>query len=103
MKNLTSPLVDSHAHLDSKPYTTDLDAVIARARENGVAHILTIGCDLDSSRASVDLAIRYPNVYASVGIHPHDADTVDDRAMAELARMIEAVDKVVAAAKETLI
>jgi TatD DNase family protein len=96
MKNLLSTLVDSHAHLDAKPYRTDLDEVIKRAADNGVAQILTVGCDLESSRASVDLAIRYPNVYASVGIHPHDAVTADDRAMAELARMIEAVDKVVA-------
>jgi TatD DNase family protein len=96
MNNLKSSLVDSHAHLDSKPYTADLDDVIARAGENGVIHILTVGCDLESSRASVDLALRYPNIYASVGIHPHDANTVDDDVMAELARMIASVDKVVA-------
>ena len=96
MKNLQSTLVDSHAHLDAKPYQTDLGDVLTRARENGVGHILTVGCDLESSRASVDLAIRYPNVYASVGIHPHDAGMVNDQVMAELARMIEAVDKVVA-------
>ena len=89
-------LVDSHAHLDSKPYTTDLDAVIERSGDNGVGHILTVGCDLESSRASVDLALRYPNVYASVGIHPHDAGSVDDETIDELARMIESVDKVVA-------
>ncbi len=96
MKTLNSHLVDSHAHLDAKPYATDLDAVILRARENGVAHILTVGCDLNSSRASIDLAMRYPNVYASVGVHPHDADSVDDHTIDELARMIESVDKVVA-------
>ncbi|MBE0575046.1 MAG: YchF/TatD family DNA exonuclease [Desulfuromonadales bacterium] len=96
MKSLKTFLVDSHAHLDSKPYTTDLDAVIDRAGDNGVGHILTVGCDLESSRASVDLALRYPNVYASVGIHPHDADTVDNETIDELTRMIESVDKVVA-------
>ena len=96
MKNLQSTLVDSHAHLDAQPYSTDLDEVIARAKENRVAYILTVGCDLESSRASVDLAIRYPNLYASVGIHPHDASLVNDQAMAELARMIESTDKVVA-------
>ena len=96
MKRLKSTLVDSHAHLDSKPYANDLDAVIARARENGVAHILTVGCDLESSRASVDLALRYPDVYASVGIHPHEANMVDGAVIEELARMIESVDKVVA-------
>ncbi|MEN8687990.1 MAG: TatD family hydrolase [Desulfuromonadales bacterium] len=96
MKNLQSTLVDSHAHLDAKPYQTDLDDVLTRARTQGVEHILTVGCDLESSRASVDLAIRYPHVYASVGIHPHDASIVNDQIMAELERMIESVDKVVA-------
>jgi TatD DNase family protein len=96
MKNLQSTLVDSHAHLDAKPFQTDLDDVLTRARKHGVEHILTVGCDLESSRASVDLAIRYPHVYASVGIHPHDASMVNDQVMAELARMIESVDKVVA-------
>ncbi|TNF50843.1 MAG: radical SAM protein, partial [Deltaproteobacteria bacterium] len=96
MKKLMTPLVDSHAHLDAKPFTEDLDAVIERARENGVEHILTVGCDLESSRSSVDLALRYPNIYASVGIHPHDASTVNDSVMDELSRMIESVAKVVA-------
>ena len=96
MKNLKTPLVDSHAHLDSKPYTNDMDDVIRHARENGVENILTVGCDLESSRASVDLAIRYPNVYASVGIHPHDASIVNDDVIDELRRMVESVDKVVA-------
>ncbi len=96
MNKLLTPLVDSHAHLDSKPYATDLEDVIARAGENGVGHILTVGCDLESSRASVDLAIRYANVYASVGIHPHDASSVNDSVIDELSRMIEASDKVVA-------
>jgi TatD DNase family protein len=96
MKKLQTPLVDSHAHLDAKPFTADLDDVIKRAHENGVEQILTVGCDLASSRASVDLALRYPNIYASVGIHPHDASTVDDCVIEELTSMIESVEKVVA-------
>lgn len=96
MKNSQSLLVDSHAHLDARVFCDDLDTVLQHARENGVGHILTVGCDLESSRASVDLALRYPQVYASVGIHPHDASTVDDSVLDELARMIATVDKVVA-------
>ena len=96
MKKLQSLLVDSHAHLDAKHFTSDLDAVIERAREHDIGHILTVGCDLESSRASVDLALRYPNIYASVGIHPHDASTANDKTIRELTRMIESVDKVVA-------
>ena len=45
----------------------------AAGQVTGSCHILTVGCDLESSRKSVDLALRYPNVYAAVGIHPHDA------------------------------
>ncbi len=95
--NSTLPgLVDSHAHLDGKQFSHDLEDVLARAQQAGVDTILTIGCDLKSSRASVDLALRYPNVYASVGIHPHDASTLDQDLLDELERMVDAVDKVVA-------
>ena len=96
MNKLQSLLVDSHAHLDAKHFSSDLDAVIERASEHDIGHILTVGCDLESSRASVDLALRYPNIYASVGIHPHDASTANDKTIQELTRMIESVDKVVA-------
>ncbi len=89
-------LVDTHAHLDAQPYADDRNEVIERARENGVNYIITVGCDLNSSRQSVDLALQYPNVYASVGVHPHDAITVDRNVMMELARMADDYDKIVA-------
>ncbi len=89
-------LVDSHAHLDGGQFSSDLDEVITRASDNGVEYILTVGCDLESSRRGIDLALRYPNVYASVGIHPHDALAADDAALEELRRMAMSVDKVVA-------
>ena len=89
-------LVDSHAHLDGRQFANDLNEVIERAVQTGVNTILTIGCDLESSRASVDLALRYSGVYASVGVHPHDASTLDRELLDELERMAEAVDKVVA-------
>lgn len=96
MIDKTTGLVDSHAHLDGKQFAGDLDAVLDRARAAGVTDILTIGCDLESSRRSLDLALRYPEVYASVGVHPHDAATLDSEGLAELERMAEAVEKVVA-------
>jgi TatD DNase family protein len=66
-------LVDSHAHLDMPHFDADRDAVIARAREVGVAAILTLGVDGDSSQRAVALAQQYEAVYAAVGIHPHEA------------------------------
>lgn len=89
-------LVDSHAHLDGKQFATDLNEVINRAADNGVEFILTVGCDLESSRKSIDLALRHPNVYASVGIHPHDAIEATDAAIIELKEMVKSIDKVVA-------
>lgn len=80
-------LVDTHAHLDSGQYHNDLGAVLARARDAGVGAILTVGCDLPSSRASVELADRYPQIRASVGIHPHDAASFDAAALCELKRL----------------
>ena len=89
-------LVDSHAHLDGNQFASDLDEVIQRASENDVEYILTVGCDLASSRKSIDLALRYPNIYAAVGIHPHDATQADQSAMNELKEMAQSIDKVVA-------
>lgn len=91
---LTS-LVDTHAHLDSGQFRADVDAVVTRALDAGVGTILTVGCDLPSSLASCELVERFDNVWASVGIHPHDAATVDDRVLAEL-RTLAARPKVVA-------
>src|SRR6056297_2155187 len=89
-------LVDSHAHLDGDRFASDLDEVVKRAEDNGVESILTVGCDLESSRRGIDLALRYPKIYASVGIHPHDATDADDTAIDELRDMAMSIDKVVA-------
>jgi len=84
---MSTLLVDTHAHLDAGQFRADLEAVMDRALANGVGTILTVGCDLASSRASVDLAARYDRVWASVGIHPHDAASADATALAELAQL----------------
>jgi TatD DNase family protein len=80
-------LVDTHAHLDSKRFAGDREAVITRALEAGVGAIVTVGADMASSRAAVGLAQQHPNVYATVGVHPHDARDVEPDDLAELARL----------------
>jgi len=72
-------LIDSHCHLDGPRFDSDRDAVLDRARQAGVEAFLTIGTgngpeDLD---CAVRLADRYPDVYATVGVHPHDAAKSD--------------------------
>ncbi|HXH13931.1 MAG TPA: TatD family hydrolase [Alphaproteobacteria bacterium] len=66
-------LVDSHAHLDMPQFDADRPDVIARARQAGVAAILTLGIDGPSSQRAVALAQEYDGVYAAVGVHPHEA------------------------------
>lgn len=78
------PLIDSHAHLDFGPFDGDREAVIARAREAGLVAIVNAGADLASSRASVALAERYDFIYATVGIHPHDAKSITPAVLDEL-------------------
>ena len=70
---------DSHAHLDDTRFQADFDAVLQNMAEAGVTGMMNIGCDLPSSRNSVDLAERYDWIWAAVGSHPDDADKVDDQ------------------------
>ncbi len=81
-------LVDSHAHLDGKQFAEDLDATVKRATENGISHILTIGCDLQSSADSIKVAEQYDNIYAAVGVHPHDATEINSQALEKLRTML---------------
>jgi len=89
-------LIDTHAHLDHDQFDEDRQAVIERALEQGISHILTVGCDLESSSANVRLAEAHANVYAAVGIHPHDAPQADESGIAQLTKLLEQSEKIVA-------
>ncbi len=78
-------LTDSHAHLDMKVFDEDREKVIQDAMANGVSRIITVGIDLDSSTKALDLAKRYPSVFATVGCHPHDADQCSGEALKRMA------------------
>jgi TatD DNase family protein len=69
-------LIDTHAHLDFPEFSEDLKGVLGRAKEAGVGEVVTIGISLDSSRKAVELADTYPEIYATVGIHPHGASSL---------------------------
>ncbi len=70
-------LVDSHAHVTSKKFDADRSSVLERARAAGVRVLVEVGCDLGDSKRAVDFAREErpdgPRVYASVGVHPHEA------------------------------
>jgi TatD DNase family protein len=65
------PLFDTHAHLDQEEFDADREAVIRRAYEAGIETIIAVGVTAASSRAVVDLAVRFPGVFAAVGIQPN--------------------------------
>jgi TatD DNase family protein len=79
-------LVDTHCHLHLLELTPD--EVVAGALAEGVGHLVDVGVDLDSSRQAAANAARLPQVSATAGVHPHDADTLDGPALAELRRLL---------------
>lgn len=69
--------IDTHAHLDFPELKPRLDSVLSNASLAGVEKIITVGLDAASNQAAVDIASAYPDVYAAVGWHPHDAERAD--------------------------
>ena len=69
--------IDSHAHLDLTEFEKDRADVIKRAKENGIENIITIGIGIKESKAAIKIAEAYPFIYASIGIHPHNAGSFD--------------------------
>jgi TatD DNase family protein len=90
-------LIDSHAHIQGKEYAGEVEAVIERARAVGVEKIITVGGagDMSSNTEAVVLADSFPNIYATVGMHPHDAKDVGAEELARL-KELAAHPKVVA-------
>lgn len=72
-------IIDTHAHLDFPDYKSDLESVLIRAKEADVGCIINVGTNLASSKKSIALAKQFTNIYASIGIHPHDASKVSEQ------------------------
>jgi TatD DNase family protein len=77
-------LIDTHAHLDFSQFDDDRDQVMERAAAEGVVGVVTVGFDLNSSRQAVAIADGHANVWACVGVHPHEASQVDLEVMNDL-------------------
>ena len=82
-------LIDSHAHIQGKGYLGETAAVIQRAAEAGVEQIVVVGGagDMSSNTAAVALTESWPNLYATVGMHPHDAKDVGEDELQELKKL----------------
>ncbi len=75
---------DTHAHINGEEYRDDLDDIVAQAHADGLAFIVDVGIDTATSHRSIEVASRFPNVYATVGVHPHEAKTVSDGELKDL-------------------
>jgi TatD DNase family protein len=77
-------LVDSHCHLDFPDFADELDAVVARARAAGIGRVVTISTRVAKHAALIAIAERFPDVFCSVGTHPHNAHEELDVTAADL-------------------
>jgi TatD DNase family protein len=71
-------LIETHAHLDYPDFANDLEDVLRRAADAGVTRIITIGTSVESSRRAIDLAEKYPAVYAAIGVHPSYVEEAEE-------------------------
>jgi TatD DNase family protein len=69
---MTPAYTDSHCHIDDR-LPGGADGAVAAARAAGVERMITVGCDLASSRTAIEMAARFDDVFATVGVHPHEA------------------------------
>jgi len=82
-------LVDSHAHLFLPNFENDLDEVLSRAKANGVKYIIVPGTDIETSKQAIKLADKYEQIYAAVGVHPHDSKDWDNSWINEIEKLAE--------------
>lgn len=82
-------MIDSHVHLDDEAFNEDREDIIKSLGENGIELVINNSSDLPSSERSVELANKYENIYAAIGVHPHEARTYDgevEKRLIELSR-----------------
>lgn len=82
-------LIDTHCHLDMGAYKDDLERVLTDCSAHGIDAVVTIGIDPTSSRDAVMLAAKYPMVWATVGVHPHDGANIKEEDFTEIETLIE--------------
>jgi TatD DNase family protein len=88
-------MIDTHAHLNFPEFKGEISAALSRAKKVGVFKIINIGTDLETSLESVNLARKYPEIFASIGVHPHHAKDFSIESL-EKFFVLASKDKVVA-------
>jgi TatD DNase family protein len=88
-------LVDTHAHLDDSMFDNDRDEMLQAAEQVGMSAIINVGVDVHSSKMSVTLAEKYSIIWATIGLHPHDAKMLNNQIWQEFVRLTKC-NKVIA-------
>ena len=71
-------IFETHAHYDDEAFDDDRDVLLSSMRENGIEYIVNVGANLKSTAASIELAQKYPFIYAAAGVHPSDTGELDE-------------------------
>ena len=79
--------VDTHCHLDMSAFAEDFDQILLNASKNNVRKIISIGIDLKSSKAAIEIARAQKHIFATIGIHPHDVDNASDSTYPSLIKL----------------
>ena len=86
-QEVKTTLIDTHCHLDFSAFNDDRQEAARRAIDSGVEYVINVGASVQGSADSVKLALEYPFFYAAVGIHPHEADSVDKNSIVEIEKL----------------
>lgn len=86
---------DSHAHYDDERFNEDRDEILNLIKENKITKVVNIGADMPSSKNAIELAKKYDFIYASVGVHPHEAESMTNENLIEIKDLAK-TEKVVA-------
>lgn len=81
-------LFDTHAHLNADAFDTDREAVIESLAEYGVCRVIDVACDVRTVDKTLDLLEKYPFIYGTAGMHPHDAQAMDNSLMDKLRKVL---------------
>ncbi|RJQ41036.1 MAG: YchF/TatD family DNA exonuclease [Nitrospiraceae bacterium] len=89
-------MIDTHCHLEMKPFDDDREDVLKRAKDAGIEAVITVGSDMKGNTGSLRLSEKYDFIYSSVGIHPHDANDFTEEIYQQIKTWASSLPKVVA-------
>ncbi len=88
-------MIDSHCHLYYEPYINDIQLTINECQKYNVKKLLSIGVDIETSIANINIAKKYPQIYCTVGIHPNSTMNLDEKELDKLEDLINKTKKII--------